>query len=70
MQYFNRTYHKMPIFGELKKVTYTKNDKDGLSKKHGRLIFHIYRDGTYCPYYVNKVHMGTLALSCCIEVCL
>ena len=56
----------MPIFGELKKVTYTKNDKDGPSKKHGRLIFHIYRDGTYCPYSVNKVHMGNAS----IEVCL
>ena len=32
MEHFHRTYQKMPIFGELKKVTYTKNDKDGSKK--------------------------------------
>ena len=58
----------MPTFGELKKVTYTKNEKDG-PKKHGKLIFHIYRDGVYCPYYVNKVHKCTLALKCACKKC-
>ena len=59
---------KMPVFGELKKVTFSYTDTD-TARKNGSLIFHIYRDGKFCPYYVNKVHMESLALKCVCDKC-